>query len=129
MRQLGKYLLLAVISAAHAFAFLRVWSVFGADAMFAVLTATDSYVASMVAASTATAAIATSPLAFLAGLLGGRSLVAPAVLLLLVGWMAFLFLFGDLRALSLVSELAAMAVVGATFYLLGSARLRSRPTA
>src|SRR5688500_14200594 len=101
MRQIARIFVIAITSVAHAWAVLMAWTWLGSEVLFSSGAATGSYVASVLSASITTAALATAPFGLVAGVLGRRQLLIPAILLLLSGWLAFCFVLGEPNRLSL----------------------------
>src|SRR5688572_10846248 len=120
MRKIAKALAIAITSITHAFAFLYAWSYFGAATSFSIGSTTDSFIASALAASLTTAAIATTPLALLAGFVGGTRLIVPSIAMFLATWVGCSFYFGRPNVLPLFAELSSIGVVGTILYLAGS---------
>ena len=126
MTPIAKWFCLLLVATAHAFAFIYAWAFFGGSVGFRVIGATDSFLASLLASSFATAAISTAPLALLTGFVGGKRLITSTVFLFLAVWVSFQVYFHGPAvtqrptAISLPVELATIAVVSVIFLLLGS---------
>jgi len=127
MKRIAKAIALLLVAAAHAFAFTYILATLGAAASFSALGATGSFLASFIAASLVTSAIATSPLALLAGFIGGKQFILFSVLSFLTVWFSFVLYFQGLSAvthtptsISLPVDLLVIAVLCTSFSNLGA---------
>jgi hypothetical protein len=129
MKRLSRTLTIILLPIAHAFGFLYTWAVLGSTTLFSVGSTTNSPVAALLAASLATTAIATTPLALLAGLLGGRRLMVPSVAMFMACWTGLSLLFGKPNYPNLLAELGSIGVFGSMLYLVGARVLHGRAAA
>lgn len=115
------------IALAYACIFGVVWAVVGGRAGFLVLGITSSFFSSVTASTLVTSLIATSPLAFVAGRVGGKQFLVYTTLSFVLAWVALNIVYVRVPLLAnkavltpLVAEMVAITCLSYAFSALGN---------